>query len=435
MAIGGRAIYSSVNGTRASAPGQRLDRRLPSVAVSAIWLIALLAVSAGILTSRWGGATDPPQALIQGLGAVLATSAGAVVATRLPRNSIGWLFLIAGAAGALGLGATDVADYGLVAHPGSVPGAIWLAWFSNWIWAPYIVTLGWFVPLLFPSGSLPSARWRIVLAVGIACIVAISLESALSPLSGGQFPAWVRSPLVIGGPAGDALGLLTLAATGAGAVTLPLVAWSLAQRYRRGSPIERQQLKWFLAVVGCIAPALLVGLILSGTYSGIAADISNAAWFVVIVGTALLPVPIGIAVLRYRLYEIDRLVSRGVSYGALTILLAGLFVALVLALQAALAPLTGSSELAVAGSTLVVAGLFQPLRQRVQRLVDRRFNRAHYDAERAMAALGARLRDEVDPVVIASDIRATAGATLEPASVSVWLRRGDGQARVHSRAG
>ncbi len=390
--------------------------------VWALWLTALLAVVIGILMARWGGATTPPQALVQGLGALSAVTVGAVLATQLPRNPIGWLFCLAGLAGAVGLGATDLADWGLVAHPGRLPWAIWLAWLSNWIWAPNIITLGWFVPLLFPSGTLLSPRWRVVAVVGIGAIVAISLDAAFTPLSGGQFPPTVQSPLVLGETARHLLDGLTLAATVAGVVTLPLVAWSVVRRYRLGTPVERQQLKWFLSLVACIAPALLVGLILSGTYTGTLADISNAAWFVVIVGLALLPLAIGIAILRYRLYEIDRLISRTVAYAIVTLTLLAVFAVAILALQALLAPFTRSNELAVAGSTLLIAALFQPLRRRVKTLVDRRFNRSHYDAERTLAALAARLREEVEPDLLRADILATVEAALEPTSVSLWLR-------------
>ena len=396
--------------------------RTTSLVVGVIWLASLLAVGIGILTARRGGATNPPQAIVQGLGALSAATVGAVLAVRLPRNPIGWLFCVAGLAGAVGLGAADLADWGLVAHPGSLPGAIWLAWLSNWIWAPYVITLGWFVPLLFPNGTLPSPRWRIVAVVGIGFIVAIALDSAFTPLSGGQFPPSVQSPLVLGGTAADLLDGLTFAATVAGALSLPLVAWSVVQRWRQGTPIERRQLKWFLSLVACIAPALLVGLVLSGTYTGTLAAISNVAWFVVIVGLALLPFAIAIAILRYRLYEIDRLVSRTVAYAIVTIVLAVVFGAAILVLQDLLAPLTRSNELAVAGSTLLIAVLFAPLRGRVTKIVDRRFNRSHYDAEHTLAALSARLREEVEPDLVRTDILATVDAAFEPTTVRLWLR-------------
>jgi hypothetical protein len=145
-------------------------------------------------------------------------------------------------------------------------------------------------------------------------------------------------------------------------------------------------------------------------------------WTIAASSFALIPLAIGVAVMRYRLYEIDRVISRTISWAILTVLVAGLFVAFVLALQALLAPVTQSNELAVAGSTLLVASLFQPFRRRVQRLVDGRFNRSRYDAERTVAAFAARLRDEVDLESLRAEILATVSATVEPSSVKLWLR-------------
>jgi hypothetical protein len=152
------------------------------------------------------------------------------------------------------------------------------------------------------------------------------------------------------------------------------------------------------------------------------AIVANAAWLIGLLGLALLPVAIGLAVPRYRLYEIDRLISRTISWASVTLILGSLFVAVILVAEALLAPVTQSNELAVAGSTLLVFALFQPIRRRVQRLVDRRFNRARYDAERTVAEFAARLRDEVDLEQLRTEILATVSATVEASSVSLWLR-------------
>jgi hypothetical protein len=145
-------------------------------------------------------------------------------------------------------------------------------------------------------------------------------------------------------------------------------------------------------------------------------------WTIAASSFALIPLAIGVAVLRYRLYEIDRIISRTIGWAVVTTIVAGLFIALVLAFQALLAPLTGSNTIAVAGSTLLVAALFQPLRRRVQRLVDRRFNRTRYDAERTVAAFAARLRDEVDLESLRGEILTAVAQTVQPTSVSLWLR-------------
>jgi len=193
-------------------------------------------------------------------------------------------------------------------------------------------------------------------------------------------------------------------------------------RYRRAASIEREQLKWFAAVGVIVGPAFVVGVIAGGS-SNTVTPVSEAGFAVAFVGLIfLLPIAIGIAILRYRLYEIDRLISRTIAYGVLTVIVAGLFVGCILGLQAVLAPVTQSNELAVAGATLLVFSLFQPLRRRVQRLVDRRFNRSRYDAERTIAAFAGRLRDEVDLEAVRADILATVDAALEPSTVSLWLR-------------
>ena len=197
---------------------------------------------------------------------------------------------------------------------------------------------------------------------------------------------------------------------------------SLVGRYRRAHGVERAQLKWFAYVGLIVVPALLVAILGTSLPPGPFATIAELAWVIAVGALALLPVTIGIAVLRYRLYDIDRLVSRTISWAVVTVILGACFVAIILVSQALLAPVTGSNVLAVAGSTLVVAALFQPIRRLVQRLVDRRFNRARYDADRTISLFAGRLRDEVDLEQLRTEILATVVRTVEPSSVSLWLR-------------
>jgi hypothetical protein len=310
---------------------------------------------------------------------------------------------------------------GLIAHPGSVPGAIWFAWLDEWIWAPAFGAVVLLV-LVYPTGRLLSVRWWPVALSAILLITIVTFGSAVDPWTDGTFP--VQNPLATVGGGGAAgppgpgvLGVLV------GLITLlvPLLAVaSLLIRYRRAAGVERAQLKWLAAVVISL-PAFLASTTLYGA-TGVAGVVANVALLAAYVGLALLPVAIGLAVLRYKLYEIDRLISRTISYGVLTAIVVGLFVGFILVFQAVLAPVTGSNELAVAGSTLVAAALFQPIRRRVQRLVDRRFNRSRYDAERTVAAFAARLADEVDLEQLRAEILATVTATVEPSSVSLWLR-------------
>jgi hypothetical protein len=329
---------------------------------------------------------------------------------------IGWLLAGSGLCFGLGNGAAGLADYGLTVHRGGLLGAIWFAWLSQWVWAPAIGAVL-LLALAYPTGRLLSAHWQPVALASMLLVAVLSFVSAFGSWPTGTFPA--QNPLQIVGPTtpavlGALLGLLAVLVAG-------LAVASLVIRYRRAAGVERAQLKWFAAVVAISVPAFLVASGLAGA-TGTAAIAGNVAGLVASVGFVLLPVAIGIAILRYRLFEIDRLVSRTISWVILTVLVATLFVAFVLVFQAIVAPLTGSNEIAVAGSTLLVFGLFAPIRRRVQRLVDRRFNRTRYDAERTVAAFAGRLRDQVDLEQLRSEILATVSATVEPSSVSLWLR-------------
>jgi hypothetical protein len=213
----------------------------------------------------------------------------------------------------------------------------------------------------------------------------------------------------------DLDGLLAIANVLVALVVLPLAVASSVLKYRRGSSTVREQLKWFSAV------ALLT---VAGFGAGAVpiAPISNWGGFFAILGLVLLPIAIGIAILRYRLYEIDRIISRTVSYAAVTAILALVFVGTILVSQTVLASFFRGSSVAVAASTLVVATLFQPLRRRVQSIVDRRFNRSRYDAERTVAAFAAHLRDEVALAPLEADIRGVVSLTLAPTTVGLWIR-------------
>ena len=220
------------------------------------------------------------------------------------------------------------------------------------------------------------------------------------------FPEWPGWIVLSAGPP------ITLLFTAAGVA-------SMFVRLRRAQGVERAQLRWLVWSMAFIVVGFIVGLVGDLVFVN---GLGGAVWLPAIVAFCLPPVAIGIAILRYRLYEIDRIISRTISYGVITLVLASVFVVVVLAAQAVLGPLTGSSTIAVAGSTLLVAALFQPIRRRVQRLVDRRFNRTRYDAERIVAAFAKRLGDEVDLEALRSEILATVSAAVEPSSVSVWLR-------------
>jgi hypothetical protein len=400
--------------------------RRQAVAVAAIWIMSAAAVAISLATARPGSAANDLGSVIgQSVPALMLATVGAVLVVRLPGHVIGWLLAVGGLAVALTEGASGLADYGLNAHPGSVPGAIWFAWLGQLTWVPEIACLFILLPLFYPSGRLPSARWRVVLVIAGALVVIGGVSGAFVVWT--PAPYAVGNPLALGGPAGALMTFLYyVVATGLVLAGGALAIASLIVRYRRAAPIERQQLKWFAAVAILTGLGGAANIVTSSPESaaptGALATVNAVSGFVIYAGLALLPVAIGIAILRYRLYEIDRIISRSISYGVVTLVLASVFVVVVLAAQALLGPLTGSSTIAVAGSTLLVAALFQPIRRRVQRLVDRRFNRTRYDAERTVAAFAARLRDKVDLEALRSEILATVGAAVEPSSVSLWLR-------------
>jgi hypothetical protein len=194
---------------------------------------------------------------------------------------------------------------------------------------------------------------------------------------------------------------------------------SMVVRLRRAQGVERAQLRWLVWSMAFIVVGFIIGLVGDSVFAN---GLNGVVWLPAIIAFSLPPVAVGVAVLRYRLYEIDRLVSRSIGWGALTVILGGVFVGLVLGLQAILAPITGSNALAVAASTLLVFSLFQPVRRRVQAVVDRRFNRSRYDAQVAVESFSARLRDEVDLEILQGSLLALVEATLEPTTASLWLR-------------
>jgi hypothetical protein len=407
--------------------GQARLGRPQALAVWAVWVVSVVLVVAGATTGLLSGSVATAlssgsvdlYSIITGLtgslAAVSLATVGAVLASRLPRNPIGWLLLVAGAVLGFSFVATTPGVTGL-------PGGIWLLWLGNLAWFPAVVLMGVVLPLLYPTGRLPSPRWRaVVIVVAVAVVVAL-IQTAFSPFSPGSAPPGVGNPLAVSGSLGSVLSLMSSAAILAAVVCFPLAAASLVLRYRRASGVERAQLRWFAAVAALIGLSFAVALVTNSATSGILVIVSNTAWLLLFVGLALLPVAIGIAVLRYRLYEIDRLVSRSIGWGVLTVILGAVFVGLVLGLQTVLAPFTGSNDLAVACSTLLVFSLFQPVRRRVQGLVDRRFNRSRYDAQAAVAAFTERLRDEVDLDTLQGSLLTIVEANLEPTTVSMWLR-------------
>jgi hypothetical protein len=385
----------------------------------------------GIVVSELGrqhGLFEGSSLLLDILGAMSTLAfpvVGLVIVARRPGNIIGWLFVLADLGWTVSNAATAFVEYSKAVTPQtSAALATWLAtWPGTLSLAAYIL-----VVLLFPDGRPYAPRWhRFAWFVVTYCVV----DAIMSALGSGPIQSLhldgltVENPLALGGAIGAAFGGLASGPLQLGLLLLfAISAVSLVLRLRRSHGLEHEQLKWLTWAVALTAGLWLSSLPLMIAYS----DLTQApawarTWNVVVTNCELIiPVAAGIAILRYRLFDIDRIVSRTLSYAIVTGLLAAVFAGLVLALQEALASLTGASTLAVAGSTLVVFALFQPLRRRVQHVVDRRFDRARYDAERTVAALTARLRDETDLQQVGEEIETAVRDALSPSLVVVWLR-------------
>jgi hypothetical protein len=363
--------------------------------------VALSLASVGLRTkATW--ALVP--AIIAGFSIV-----GVLIASRQPRNPIGWLFCGIGVAGSLMSLSRGYAEFWLDGQAASTTLGETAIWYSDVSWAPVMLPAATFLLLLFPDGRLLSRRWRPVAwcaGLGIALVFA---ADSFDPGPLPDFPQ-VANPYGVESPMIDVLtpiGLLLLLVALVGS---PL---SLVLRFRRAGYEQRQQIKW-LALAGAVAAVTFVVAFVG--YDLWTAPVADGAIMLTVLA---LPVAAGIAILRYRLYDIDLVINRTLVYGALTATLAAAYVGTVLLLQLVLSP---GSDLAIAGSTLAVAALFRPARRRIQSAVDRRFYRRRYDAQRTLEEFAARLRDQIELNALNAELGAVVQETLQPAHVSLWLR-------------
>jgi hypothetical protein len=340
---------------------------------------------------------------------------GVVIVSRRPENRIGWIYLLI--AVLMPLQPLAILYYRRSVISGGLPGADWAAWFSSWVSVLVFPTgLALFAFLLFPSGRLPSPRWRAVARLAVLLVAVTILAVAFDPAAisvSGDLPS-VANPVGVSGLGLDAVQTVTYL-LGVGLIALTI--GGLVVRGRRAPALERQQVK-LLAYAAALTIVPIVITVVVGT-AGV--NVPADAWNIPIVfgfGIAV-PVACGFAILRHGLFEIDRLISRTLAYAIVTGLLVGVFLATVL-LSTRVLPF--SSPIGVAISTLAVAGLFNPLRLRVQRIVDRRFNRAHYDAEETVAAFTERAREAVDLDTIGAELVQIVQHSIAPAHVSLWLR-------------
>jgi hypothetical protein len=391
------------------------------------WALSMLVVAVSvplylsIPASRPSGITDVPDTV----GAVMFTAlvlgfstVGALIATRRAQNAIGWILLVAGLALAATILTSGYVDLSLAQPRGRLPGTEWVAWFAQWVWVPGFGPTLTFLLLLFPDGRLPSRRWRPVGWLAAVAIVTLAFGSAFTPGPFVDRPE-INNPLGLAPFTGS-----LLEEGGVGWLLFPasvvLSASSMVVRFRRARGEERQQIKWFalaaaFAAVGWVAITL--------TYGSEESLVVVGAQLLQLLSFLGIPLAVGIAILKYRLYDIDVVINRTLVYGTLTAMLVGVYLGSVVSLQYAFRVLTGQgSQIAIVASTLAIAALFNPLRKRVQAFVDRRFYRKKYDAAKTLEAFSATLRDETDLEALSDDLLGVVRETMQPAHVSLWLR-------------
>ncbi len=384
-----------------------------------LMVVSVVLVVGGIALAQMARSSAPerlyygPVDAVFSLATVLTFSVvGAMIASRQPRNAIGWIFCGVGLVMGINSLAGGYAEFRL--SGGSAPGSLaeTAAWFASWSWTILVYAPTSFLLLLFPDGRLPSPRWRPVAWCAALGLIGFLAGAALQTGPLGDFPRIVNPYGV------DSLILAVVAVTGAilAAASMVASAVSLIVRMRRAGRVERQQIKW-LAYGG----AVVVGAVfVSGVISIWSVDVAIA-----VIGFGLLGVPIftGVAIARYRLYDIDIVINRTLVYGSLTAMLVVLYFGIIVLLQRVFVVFTGQeSTLAVVASTLLIAALFNPLRGRIQSFIDRRFYRRKYDARKTLEAFSSKLRDETDLDALAKELVGVVTDTMQPAHVSLWLR-------------
>ncbi|MGH2542656.1 MAG: hypothetical protein ACRDIB_07660 [Ardenticatenaceae bacterium] len=335
---------------------------------------------------------------------------GAVIVARDTRNRIGWLLTWIGLGSVLQFVLDEYAIYALLTKDGSLPGGAVSGWIASWSWAVVDVPIYTFLLLLFPDGQLPSARWRPVAWMGVAGIVTF-LGSAFAPVP--LTSTGTPNPFAIEG-AGSTIAVLNNVAKALVAATALASVLSLFVRLRRSRGEQRQQIKWFLYAATLVAVSMPFGV-----------SSSLPVQLLVIVALLAVPLAVGVAILRYHLYDIDLLINRTLVYSALTVTLATVYLGSVVIFQRLFRLLTGqNSDLAIVVSTLAIAALFNPLRHRIQAFIDRRFYRARYDAQQTLAAFSASLRsdDNADLEHLSAELLAVIEETVQPNYLSLWLR-------------
>ena len=401
-------------------PATRLARpRLwPGVVAWTLWALATVAwLVIPWLDQQLRQAGRPDLAqwdLRPGVALVSAATVGAVLASRRPAHPVGWLLLAQVASNLTTGAAAQYLAWGLLAPGGTLPATRYVALYFPASAGGGLLLLG-FVLLLTPTGKLPSPGWRwwasAMVAVPLLLVVGVTL--APGPVD--------PSVQVVGGPfefhgLGGGLLVVNQLALAFTTLAVAVCAGSLVVRFRRARGVERQQLRWVAVAAALLVVAAGVALV------GLALGATEVVTWALSAWVAGLPVAIGAAVLRYRLYDLDRIISRTLAYGLLTLLLGGGYAAMVLGLGQLLGR---DSSLVVAAATLAVAGVFQPARRRIQQAVDRRFNRRRHDTAETIQAFSTHLRDQLDLDTLQGELLEVVDQTMQPAQASLWLRPSD----------
>jgi len=389
---------------------------------TAAWLayfLVALAVLLGVLGSLLLLLNDrfpPPSGDIL-LAFVSFLIVGVLIASHRPENPIGWMFCIIGLASVWEFFANEYAFYALVTQPSALPGGVWMGWSRFWT-AAIAWPLMFFSLLLFPTGRLPSPRWRPFAWFAVAVFVLLDVLAVFEP---GQLPD-IPVPNPTGVERAD--GIIKSSQNILIPLTVGIVltmAASVIVRFRRARGEERQQMKWLAYTAVFLGPLLRVSVLNFQVLHN--RVIEFAVGILGPVAIVAIPAAVGVAILRYRLYEIDLLINRTLVYGSLTATLVALYFGTVVLLQWLFVALTGQqSTLAVVASTLLIAALFNPLHHRIQSFIDRRFYRSKYDARKTLEAFSAKLRDETDLEALSAELAGVVRETMQPAHVSIWLR-------------
>jgi hypothetical protein len=397
-----------------AAPRRRREALVSGRTAWGLWALTVLVVAPTLTLASVNEPSSPRNTAFISLVVLAFSTVGSLIAARRPENPIGWLFCVGAFCWILGELALEYAVYALITAPGTLPAGAWVAWVGGWVRSMGWLIIVLFLLLLFPTGRLPSPRWRPVLWGTFLFVGFFTLVLWLSPTSDDLRLASVSNPL------GLELGVMDLL-KGALYLMLPFTlvvsGAAVIVRFRRSRGDERQQLKWFAYAVALMVS--LFGFWFSLALAGLVAP-DALMWTLPLLG---LPAGVGIAVLKHRLYDVDLLINRTLVYAALTVSLALFYGGTVAGLQYALRALAGGgTQLAVVASTLVIAALFGPLRRRIQNLIDRAFYRRKYDAARVLGSYSARLRDETDLASLGDALAGVVRVTMQPTHVSLWIR-------------